>query len=241
MDMSKLIRDPAKVHACLQQLPDDRLVAKKALKIYTPTRFAERGLASIGIETQIVGIYMIVVEDTYYGISLVNAMVRIEPSSTMKVLIGDDEYYEFSFDAGATVVSTIQLVKTDTLTYKIYDEIISKGRVPKYLGYSELGKLFDSAEYHAGAKIGKNQEVTELIVSMIARNPLNRAEYYRSTIKDLSELVTNPPVFIPLRSVQYAATNTTNKLAGSYFEAALVSALVSPADRTERVEGLLRM
>ena len=240
MDRSKLIRDPKRVQAYLEELPNGSLVCKKPVKIYIPARFAERGLAQIGIETYIVGIYAIVVEDVYYGVSLVNAMLPIEPTSTLKMQIEGDEYYEFSFDAGSVVVTSTDLVKTDVLVYKIYDEIISKGRVPWYLGELELGKIFDTAQYHAGANIGANQEVTELIVSMISRDEKDRNKYYRTTITDLSELETKRPAFIPLRSVQYAATNTTNKLAGSYFGDALVSALVNPADRVERIESLLR-
>lgn len=239
MDPRTLTRDPARVQACLKELPDGRLVAIKNVKIYVPSRFAERGLAQIGIETHIVGIYAIVAEDQYWGVSLVNAMHRIEPTSTVKVVFDDDEYYEFSFAPGATVVSTVQLVRTDTLVYKVYDEIIAKGRVPWYLGYPELGKIFDTAKYHAGANIGQNHEVTELIVSMIARDPANRARYYRQVVRSREDLKKHPPVFIPLRSVTYAATNTTNKLAGSYFKEGLVSALVTPAERVERIEELL--
>lgn len=240
MDIKRLVRDASKVHACLKELPDGRLVAVKECKIYVPSRFAERGLASIGIETHIVGIYAIVVEDIYYGISIVNAMMRIEPTSTIKIMIGDEEYYEFYFRPGSTVTPSVNLVKTDTLVYKIYDEIIAKGRVPWYLGYPELGKLFDTAKYHAGANIGTNHEVTELIISMIARDPKDRHQYYRKTIKSLQDGIDNPPAFIPLRSVTYAATNTLNKLAGSYFNEGVVSALVNPTDRTERIEALLR-
>lgn len=240
MDITKLIRNAPKVHACLKELDDGRLVTTKGCKIVIPSRFAERGLAEIGIESHIVGVYAIIVEDQYYGVSMVNAMHRIEPTSTVKIMIEDEEYYEFTFDSGATVFSSVKLVKTDTLVYKIYDEIIAKGRVPWYLGYIELGKIFDTAKYHAGANIGTNHEVTELIVSMIARNPKNRHQYYRQVVKSMEEIQRNPPAFIPLRSVTYAATNTTNKLAGSYFSEGMVSALVSPADRVERIEDILR-
>jgi hypothetical protein len=240
MDVSKLIRDPKRVQAYLEELPDGSLVCKKPVKIYIPARFEERALAQIGIDTYIVGVYAIVVEDTYYGVSLVNAMLPIEPTSTLKIQIEGDDYYEFSFDAGSVVCPSVDLVKNDVLVYKIYDEIISKGRVPWYLGYLELAKIFDTAKYHAGANIGANQEVTELIISMIARDEKDRNKNYRTTITALDQLQTNRPAFIPLRSVQFAATNTTNKLAGSYFSDALVSALVNPSDRVERIESLLR-
>lgn len=240
MDPTKLVRDAEKVHAYLKELEDERLITVKGCKIYIPTRFADRGMAQIGIETYIVGIYAITVDDKYYGVSLVNAMMRIEPTSTMKVIINEEEYYEFYFEPGSTVVSKVQLVKTDTLVYRIYDEIIAKGHVPWYLGYTELGKLFDTARYHAGANIGSNHEVTELIVSMIARDAKDRHKYYRQTIKNMTDLRFNPPAFVPLRSVTYAATNTTSKLGGSYFHEGMVSSLVSPSDRVERIESLLR-
>lgn len=240
MNPKSLVLDADKVHAVLKELPDGRLVTTKGCKAYIPSRYAERGLAFIGIETQIVGIFAISVEDKFYGVNMVNAMVRIEPTSTVKVTIDEEEYYEFYFEPGSTVVSSLSLVKTDTLVYRIYDEIISKGRVPWYLSYLKLSHLFDTAKYHAGANIGQNNEVTELIVSMIARNPSDRHQYYRNFIKTLADIDKTPPAFIALRSVIYAATNTTNKLAGSYFHEGLVSALVTPTERVERIEDLLR-
>lgn len=239
MDPSILIRDPEKVQSYLRELEDGRLVTTKGCKIYIPCRFEERDLASIGIETHIVGIYAMTVDDQYYAVSLVNARIRIEPTSTVRVTIHGDEYYEFMFEPGATVTPSLDLVKTDTLVYKIYNEIFAKGRVPWYLGYSELAKIFDSAKEHADANIGVNQEVTELLVSIIARDPDNRHKYYRQRVKTPEDLKT-PPAFIALRSVTYAATNTLNKLAGSYARDGLVSALVNPTERVERIEELLR-
>jgi hypothetical protein len=240
MNINKLIRDPKRCQEALVETPDHRLIAKKPLKIYVPTRYNERGLASVGMEVQIVGIYAMVVEDVFYTTSIWNAIMRITPTSMMKIMLSGEEYYEFYFEAGCVVCPNTYTVKNDTLTFKIYDEIISKGRVPWYLGYSELARLFDTADEAAGAKIGRKQAVTELIISLIARDVNDRTKFYRQTITSLEDLVTNPPCFIPLRSVQYAATNTTNKLAGSYFEVGMVSALVTPADRVEKTEALLR-
>jgi hypothetical protein len=240
MDYSTLIRDPARVQACLAELPDESLVAKKTIKIYIPVRFAERGLASIGRETHIVGIYAMVVDDAYYAVSMVNAMMRILPNITNTVDIMGDDYYEFIFTPGSTILPSTQLVKIDTLTYKIYDEIIAKGRVPWYLGYPELAQLFNTARYHAGANIGSDHEVIELLVSIISRDPKDITRYYRQVAKTMQEVKKNPPIYTPLKSVANVATNTTNKLAGSYFSEGVVSALVNPAERTERIEGILR-
>jgi hypothetical protein len=240
MDFRKLIRDAEKVKDVLREFPDGRLVCKKQVKIYIPTRFEECNLAFIGAETNIIGIYAIVVDDLYYGVSLVNAMMRIEPTSIMKVEIDGVWHYEFLFDAGSTVISDVKLVKNDTLVYYIYNEIVSKGHVPLYVNYMDLGKLFDTAKYHAGADVGNNREVSELLISLIARDSKNRHTYYRQSVSEISDLINNPPAYISLKSVIYAATNTVNKLAGSYFSDAVVSALVSPSSETARIETILR-
>ncbi len=239
MEIDKLVRDANHVKACLQEMSDGSLVTTKGCKIIIPTRFEERSLAEVGIDVFIVGIYAMIVEDKYYAVSLVNTMIRITPTSIMKIKIKGVEHYEFTFDPGQIVMPRTTLVKDDVLLYRIYDEIVSKGKVPWYLNYDDLGHIFDTASSHAGANVGTNPEVTELIISIIARNSKDRTQYYRACIKSLDEIKTNPPVFISMKSVPYAATNTTNKLAGSYFSEGVVSALVSPSDRVERIERLL--
>jgi len=240
MDPSTLIRAAARVHEALREMPDGRLIAVKPCKIYSPVRYAERNLSHIGAENYILGIFAITTEDKYYGVCLLNTMVPIEPSSIQKVKVDGDDYYEFSFVAGSTVITNTNLVKTDTLVYRIYDEFIAKGYVPWYMGYEEMGHIFDSAKTFAGANIGANPEVTQLIASIVARDPTDRTKYYRTAVKNREDMQKLKPVFVPLKSVQYSATNTTTKLGGSYFQQGVTSALVSPATRTERIESILR-
>jgi hypothetical protein len=239
MDIKQLERNAAKVHACLQETPDGRLIALEECKIYVPSRFEERGLMEHGVETYIVGIYAIVVEDKYLAVSMVNAMMRIKPSSAMKVKIRGTECYEFTFDAGSTIIASLNLVKNDVLVYKIYNEILSNGEIPWYLNYSDLGKLFDTAKLHAGANVGQNSEVTELIISLIARTPEDKVKYYRTIAQDEDIIQNKPATYVALKNVQYSATNTTDKLAGSYFGDALTSALINPSSKRERLESLL--
>lgn len=240
MNIKSLVRDKSKVFSALQELSDGKVVAKQECKIYIPARFTDRGLAELGVDNYITGICAIVV-DNHYAVMNVCAMLKIEPEETLKIKLQGEDYYEFSFAKGSTVISTLDLVKTDTLVYRIYDEIISKGRVPWYMTYDDLGHIFDTAKHHAGANIGENPEVTKLIVSMIARDRNDKSKYYRTVVENADTLKKYPPAFIPLKSVLYAATNTTNKLAGSYFSDGVVSALVDETTgEPSRIESLLR-
>src|SRR5690606_25517753 len=134
MDISQLIRNKAIVHDALVQ-DGDKLLAKKGMKIYIPVRFSERNLAVIGSETSILGIFAIVVDDKYYAVSNALAMLRIEPTSTNTVTVGDEDYFEFYFEAGSVVVADTQVVVDDTVAYYVYNEFIAKGRAPWYLSY----------------------------------------------------------------------------------------------------------
>lgn len=233
-----LVRDAKKVQASLRKLDDKRVVCVKPTKIYIPARFAEVGLASVGTKTQILGVCAIGI-DGFYSVMIANALVSIDPTSVATVDIDGTEYFEFFFEEGATVFITTEVVQMDSLAYAIYNEIVAGGRVPAYLSYVDLGHIFDTARPLAGANIGRNREVTELICSLIARNEEKRELYYRQAISTLDDVKNHPPAFIPLRSVQYSATNTTAKLVGSYFQTGVVAALVLPAERQERVEKLL--
>lgn len=236
MDPSQLIRDPSKVHAALREMEDGRVIAIQPCKIHVPVRYAEQNLAYIGAANYILGIFAITVQDKYYGVCLLNSMIPIDPTVIDKTKVDGDEYYEFVFDKGATVFKTVHLVKTDTLVYRIYEEFIAKGYVPWYMGYEEMGHIFDSAKEFADANIGQNPEVTQLIASIVARNPDDRTKYYRTAIKSDADEARVKPAFVPLKSVEYSATNTVTKLGGSYFQKGVTSALINPSTRTERME-----
>lgn len=239
MNVSSMIRDASKIHAALKELPDGRVIALEECKIYSPTRYVERRLAYVGAEIYILGIYGITVQDAYYGVSLLNTMIPIEPTLTNRVSIRGEEYNEYVFKPGAVVFSTTTLTKTDSLVYEIYNEFIATGHIPWYMGYEELGHIFDSAKEFADANVGTNPEVTQLIASVLARDPKDRTKYYRTTPRTEEEMRATPPAFVPLMSVQYAATNTTTKLGGSYFSKGVVSALIDPSERQENIEMLL--
>lgn len=240
MNAADLIRDASRVHAHLMETDDGALITTKGCRIFIPGRFAEKTLATISNEVYIVGIFAIVVEGKYYGVSLANAMMRIEPSSTETVMFGEDEYIEFCFEPGSTVISSTELVRNDTLLYEIYDEIIAKGHVPWYISYDDLGRLFESSEKHAGVRLGANHAILEMIAAAITRDPADLTRYYRQAVKAREDQFTNPPAVIAFRNVTYGATNTTAKLMGAYFDDGLTSALVNPSQRVEPIEEILR-
>jgi hypothetical protein len=240
MDPRTLIRDGDKVKANLVTMEDGSIVTRKGCTLQIPLRFTERSLAIISSEIYVIGIWAMVVDQKYYGVSLTCAMMRISPSSTQVIKVDDDDYLEFGFAPGSVVFATNQLLKTNTIVYQIFDEFISNGRIPWYVAYEDLARVFDTAGLHAGLDLTSSHTLLEMFAASISRDKEDRTRYFRQVVQDRQEQYSQPPVFIAFRDVMYSATNTTAKLMGSFASDGLTSALVNPAQKSERIEELLR-
>jgi hypothetical protein len=238
LNIKDFTRDAVKVQAALTELSGGAIVTKGGVKIYIPTRYRDKSLATIGNETYILGLFMMTVDDKYYAVSSVNALMKIEPSSVNLVVMDDKDYFEFEFEAGDTVFPTTDLVKSDKLLYYIFDEIVARGNVPIFMNYTDLGNLFESAQKHAGKQLSSTPTILHMLLSVIARDSKDLTRYFRQVTngKDLDTVE-----FLQLRSSTHGATNTTAKLMGSHFSDNLTSALVNPSDREENIERILRM
>lgn len=232
-------RDGRKVRQNLHVTDDGALITTKPCKIQVPKRYLDRNLATVGSEVFILGIFGIIMEEAYYGVSMADAMVRLLPSSTDTVDVDGEQYLEFLFDAGDQLFNSLDLVQNDTLMYYIYDECVAKGRHPWYFNYLDSLHLFDSARHHGGTDLG-NHAILNLIVSTTARDSQDLTLLYRHTLSTPDDMVRRPPTIVPFRSVVYNTPNTLSKLIGANFGDSLSSALVHPTDKVENIEAHLR-
>ena len=217
---------------------NNKWIAIKPCKVIFPVHYAEKKLCEFNSEiTKVLGIVMILVNNTYAVLS-VNAMIEFTPGEISTIELEGEQYYQMSFDAGSTVINNMKVVKEDILPYFIYDVFISKGRIPGYMNYEDVCKIFDTAKSYADANVGERPEVIQLMVSIVARDKNDRTKYYRQVVKDHTD--NSRLVFIPMKSVEYGATNTVNKLGGNYFQTGVISALINPSDKVENIESILR-
>lgn len=240
MDISNFKRNAEKIHSDLETLSDGRIITKSGCKIYIPLKYQDHKLAKVETEIFILAIFAIVLEDGTYGVSNAPAMVKIEPSNILTVKINDEQYYEFTFNKGDTVIANKDVIQNDSLLYEIYNEFISKGSIPWYVTYEDLGKVFALSKHFTGHKLGANKAVMELIVSTIARDPSNLNTYYRQVVETQNDVKKIRPVIVKLNSVTYGATNTMARLIGSNWDEGLNSALINKTEKVEPIEAILR-
>lgn len=240
--MNKLKRDKDKVLKRLKVDKDHRVFTTMPCVIQIPARWAEPNikLGAIGLSNFAYGLFPVIFEDGTYSVINICGYVELDPLKTTIKKIGEVDYYEFSFEANQVLFKTTKLVKRDEVIYAILNELIFKGKVPWYVDYNDLGKLFDTAKKHANSNVGNNPEVMEFIASMVTRTTKDRSTYLRTQVKDYKDIQNGLVAYVPLKSVLYSVNSTVNKIAGSYFNEGVVSALVNPTNKAEKIEKILR-
>lgn len=234
------VKDEKTVLKTLVQQDDRSVITKTGCKIFIPKRFIEREVAAIGSENYTLGIFPIVTSDNKY--LLINAIsyIYLNPSEFSTAFIDEDEYIEFSFAPNTVVIKSLDLVQKDTLVYDVFNDFISNGNIPWYINYDDAGTILDTATTLAGTSIGANPEPIEILIAAISRNKQKKMEYFRQLVKTPEDIKKISPAYVPLKSVTYSVTNTTNKLAGAYFDEGITSALNNPTTRPDNIGTILR-
>lgn len=233
-------RDPEKVRQACAVGEDGSVTALKPTKIIIPEQFVENGLAEIGAQVKVAGIFAHIVDDEYYAVFLGITMLTMEPTAITTVKFDDTSYLELAFDPGARIVTTREVVMDKMLCYRVYDEMISKGHMPWYLSYDDRVSLLFTADALSGMPLLSNHAMLELNAAAISRDPKNINSYYRHAVKSYADMEAHPPTTVALMSVSYGTTNTVSRLMGSYFEQGTDSALANPSTKVENIERLLR-
>lgn len=233
-------RNPAAIQSYLQETKSGSVITKRDCIIQFPKRLVDRDLAEIGSETYVFGIFAIIIGNEY-AISTIPSMIRTNPSRIDEREIKGDFYYNFYYEGGDVIIENINLIRKDTLIYNLTEEFFLKGNIPWYIGYEDLGRIYDKAKEFADSNVAQNYATMEAMAACISRAPHDRSVQYRHFIKSKKDIDSNNPTYIGLYgNVFYAAPGTVNKLAGSYFQDAVVSALVQPSTKSSHVETLLR-
>lgn len=236
MKMSDLKKNEVKVRAALKK-QGNQLIAKERMRIVIPTRYRSKQLARFGSETQTLGIFMYVLDDNSYALSMAPAIMTILPDDTKDSLLDGQESTEFIFEKGSVVVANVEVIRDAKLLYYIYNEVISTGNVPAFFDYLSLGRLFDFAMHFTGTNPASSVSIMHLLISLVARDPKDLNLYFRqsTTGTDFKDAT-----YISIRSTTHGANNTIAKIMGGYFSDKVTSALVNPATEEEPIEHILR-
>lgn len=234
-------RDADKVYSVLTDEPNQPVITKAPIRLIVPVRFREIGLVQIGVQTFVYGLGALVLENKDWAILNVNAYLELGPATVEIVKHDDVEYYSFQFQAGDVLFRTKELVCHSSLLYTAIEEFVFKGKMPQYVDYESGCRIFDSAKKHTKTTASIQHPVVEFLIGYIGRDREDRAKFIREVAKTKKDFGLDKLSWVPMRSVYWSAPSTVNKLAGAYAGSdGIVSALVNPSDRTDKIERILR-
>lgn len=211
----------------------DKVVTKADCSFLIPYNYLTYKLAKTGERLYIAAVFAVVVGQEY-GVMNACAQIHITPNETNQIKILGEEFIEFKFVKGQSVVETTEIVKNGDLLYEMNKYFYSYGRVPWFMSDTDVAKIFMMHKEYGGLNISPNNIPFEIVTSRICRDPKDKFKYYRH-----GEMKGNP-IVVPFNSVLFNATNTTAKLLGNYLSDGVTSALLSPSDTVETPELLLR-
>lgn len=241
MDFSKLTRDRKYITSKLQQLPNHSLVTAEDCYVVFPEKYIAKQLAYLqGRDKSILGICAIVMGDRYCPMILPN-MIKVKPEDTSRFELNEVEYVALEYSKGAAIFESMNVIMSDLLVAVIYDTYIDSGLDAFFLNYEDRLKMFDATGLYAGITLGANHAVMRFIIAKILRNPKDKMKLAKESLNTQAKVSALSYEVVPFNSVIYGPKTTTGKLSGARADVGVNSALVSPSEKSDDIEKLLRL
>ena len=200
------------------------------------------GLATVGVDTSFYGLFRIeTLDGNYYAIHNMMGYLHSDPDSVDIVTHEETQepYYVLTYQPGSVVIKTMDILKDNNIIVKVFKEFISRGKVPFYVTYMDINKIFDTCDEFAGASLSDTMEAPTVPISIIARNPNDTTTSIIGKLLMMLIWLIHHLCMFQL-SVNFSATSALTKITGSYFYTGVVSAINNPTNQTETIDYILR-
>ena len=226
MDISRYFQEDTK-EDCV------RFIGEK-LECFIPLRYQMDNFLKIGETIQALGVFALTINDTIEGGLQLPAVITMEPQETYEVTKDDERYLVCVFQKFDKVMNTLSVMQIEKIGYFLWREFLSLGHMPRYITYQNVATLMDDLKEVTGRGTGSNHAIMEIIYAHLFRDAKDLNVKYRHT--DMHQ----PPAHVTLRDVSYGPSSTLARIAGSYTDTGINSALLNQADQNHELEDLFR-
>lgn len=196
-------------------------------------KFEQYGLLFIGETVKTLGIFDMVVDGIQTGMFQVNHIEMI-PSEVVNDNSEEKPKVKLIFNKGDVFLKTTKLVISPNTAFYAWLEYIKFANTLKAISYEKQAWIFDDIIKTSGIDFNVDHVTYEAIFAHLTRSPLDFSVPYRN-----GEMNGNFRR-IPLSEVAHAATSTTARIVGSYFNEGINASLVNENDKTSSIEDILR-
>ena len=205
------------------------------MKILVYDTFVSKRISILDNVCRIIGIVAIVDSNNNYAIMTVPGVINVEPNEISSIEIDGELYYELHITAGELLISDTNVVKDTDYVYKIFEALMLRGKVPFFIMYQDLLKIFINMPKYNGGSVGKDPLPFEIFTAIMARSSNDPTVFYRNSKHGDEE-----PKWIGFMNIYYSFSSTLSKVVGSYFKTGVLVANVNKQKEPTKLEKILR-
>jgi len=238
-DYTKLKRNPNAIKSKLKT-SDNIVIAKETLYVMFPEKYVDKELAILGNTCHVTGVICIFDDKNNYSIMTVPAKLEMQPVEIDTVLVENEPYVVLTFMENSDLISNTKVVKDITGTFPVFDLFLIQGKIPWYIGYTDLLNVFANMGKYTGTKATNNLLTFEILIATIARDEKDRLKDFRLSLKDMKDMEKKRPVWVGMNDIFYSFRSTLAKIAGSYMKLGVVSSIINPEKKANELENIVR-
>lgn len=229
------------LRSLLKTMPDGRVVALKPIAIMFPETYLEKSLCKYRDNIECLGVFALLdPESNTYAVFNIPAMVYLPMTDIKTVMINDVAYKVLEFSKHQTILNSDAVISNTKISYWIYDYFIALARVPWFMSYLDVLRLYRQDSRYLGALLSNSTQIIDMVYSSIARSPKDDRQMYRTPLSSMEDLNKIQPQWVPLKSVSLGAVDTMSKIMGAYYDEGVNSALAEPSKKLTDMEKILR-
>jgi len=196
-------------------------------------KLEQYGCLTVGESVKTLGVFDMVVDGIQSGMFLVSH-IEMFPSEVVNDNSGDRPRVKLIFHKGDTFMKTTKVVLDSNIAFIVWIEFVKFANTLKAIKYEDQAFIFDRLIATSGIGFPVDHATYEAIFAHLTRCPNDFTKAYRN------DKMTGDFTRIPLNDVAHAATSTTSRIVGAYFNEGVNAALVNENESPSQIEDILR-
>jgi hypothetical protein len=205
------------------------------LEIFIPKVYQDRNMLVLGENAVCLGIFQLRINDTFFTNMMFLGRLTIEFITSRNEVEDGYPYIVLELAKDSIFINNATLVKDNNLIYEIFVMFLALGKIPPFISYDMIQKLFDNDNNHCGVSLNINHTIFEMIYAHMFRDMNDPYLFYRLTSMD------KPPQIVPINQISHGPISTTSRIVGSYLNEGITAALIDDTPHvSSKIENLLR-
>lgn len=211
---------------------DGGYYCKEPVTIEFPKWYQDKQLFDISDNTYLYGVFAIVCGEKY-SVSIIPTVLVTSPILITEIDRDGVPYFQLRFGKDDKIIDNEKVIQHSFLSYNFFDAYWMQGKIPWFIEEKDLCYILDNMVQYGASNLGINQVSNEVVTSFVVRAKDDKSIFHRLQ-------PVRPYTYVDIMDVRYSTLSTVSKIAGNYWDEAVVSAFVQPEKTPNNLENQAR-